>query len=121
MLTSRSARTAGDGVHDSRVVGSVDAQDVARLRAARHLVDRADGDGLERELVANLVQSPPQLGLGDRLRKRDDQHHREVAAQDRHLRVLDVPLEVQKHLADRGDDPGPVTADGAECMKAHRA
>src|SRR5256714_1017718 len=52
---------------------------------------------------------------------RDDQHHREGPAEDRHLRVLDVQLMVEEVARDGGDDSGPVPADGGNGEVTHAA
>ena len=44
------------------------------------------------------------------LREAHDQHHREVAAEDRRGRVLQVAAELERHARDRRHDSGSVAA-----------
>jgi hypothetical protein len=52
---------------------------------AAGLVDRLDRDGVEPQLLGGLAQIGAQRGLVEPVRSRDDQHHREAPAEDRHL------------------------------------
>ena len=45
----------------------------------------------------------------------DDEHHREVAAEDRHAGILDVSAVLEQDLGDGGGDAGPVGPNRGHC------
>ena len=105
--------------------GVVDAVDGEHMRGRGHRVvrvgDLVDRDRLEVELAAGGAQVGAQRAHVDGVVAAYDHHGREVAAEDRHLRVLDVELVIEQVVGDRGDDPGPVPADGGDGEVAHGA
>jgi hypothetical protein len=109
-------------VHDAGMVGPVERDDVTRLRLVGgvELLDRAEQDRLEAQLGAHVVEVVAQGGVVRVVRERDHEHHREVPAQDRHLRILDVRSVGEQHAADGGDDSGPVATDRGQREVAHR-
>ena len=60
------------------------------------------------EVVTDRAEPVDELALLDRIGNLDQQHHREVATQDRHLRVLDVAVQVEQRPAHPRDDSRPI-------------
>ena len=98
---------------DPDAVGAVDGQHVGRPHGS--------GGGLvghrtHRDVETAVGGEVGQAGL-DRARvgiPAADQHHREVAAQEGHRRVLEVQPQVAERGGGLGDDPGPVVADDGD-------
>ena len=93
MLTLLLRERGRDGVHDAGMVDAVDGHDV---RGTGPRPRRARSTSLSESASRPAAPAPPpRPSLEPRRRPtsvggRDDQRHREVPAQDRHLRVLDV-------------------------------
>ena len=119
---ARVRERARDRGQDPRMVGAVDRDDPARGRCRSlrvgHLAQR---QRLHAERVAGLAQLGGE-GLGVELRGAgDQQHHREVPAQDRHLGVGHVDPVGDQALGDRRDDAGPVEPDAGDGEGPHPA
>jgi hypothetical protein len=109
-------------VHDPGVVGAVDADRVRRLRRlARKLLDGRQRHRLEGQLAADGLELLAKLRLAELVRRRQHEHDREVAAQDRHLGVLDVHAVVEQHARHGRHDPRAVASRRREHERTHGA
>jgi hypothetical protein len=94
------------------MIGPVDGDQV-RCVGVRGFIE---GDLVEREgLELQLRGGPLEIGAQpirlENVRRREEQHHGEVSAQDRHLRVLDVDSVLEQRPRDRRDDAGSIAPD----------
>jgi hypothetical protein len=109
-----------DSVHDAGLIGAVDGHRPAvALRARRHaVVDRPHGDH-EVERRRRPGERALELLCAHVGGRGDDQHHGEVAAQDRHRRVLEVAPVLHERTGDSGDDARTVGPDGGHGVVRH--
>ena len=83
------------------------------------LGDFVDRDRLEAEVVSNPLHRRGDLPRRRLVGHSHQEHHREMASKDRHLRVLDVPVQLEQGAADRSDDAGLIAADCGDCQLGH--
>ena len=118
MLPPTPAITADDRGHDAGAVAAVDRQHPRRRvrprAAGGHL---ADGHG-EAAVGGERRQRLLDLGVGGRALAH--QHHREVTAQQRHRRVLEVEAQPGELVGGLGDDAGTVVAEDGDGVEGHR-
>ncbi len=102
------------------MVGSVDADHVrGAWRAGAEVLDGVDGDRLQAQLASHEIETVLKPLAVHPLGNAHDQGDREVSAEDRHLGVLEVAVELEQRAADPRDDPGAVAADGGHGELGH--
>ena len=112
MFTPAPGQRRRDRVHDPGVVGAVERDHVRGLVDARlSRVDLGKRDRFQLERGARALEIGAQRFQIGRLGGLEHQHHREVTAEDRHLRVGDVDAVAEQGAGHLGHDPGPVASD----------
>ena len=107
-------------MHDPRLIGAVHREHAVRPgnRTRRELPDWSD----------RQPEIEPRRGFGERsferveldiVRKLDDEHHCELAREDRHRRVLEVGTELQQRSGDCGGDTRTIRAERPDDAALH--
>ena len=101
----------GDRVHDSGVIGAVERDHVRGIVYSRlRRIDLGERDGLQLELRARALEVVAQHLQVGRTGGLEHQHHGEVTAENRHLRVGEVDAVAKQRAGHLGHNPGPVTS-----------
>src|SRR5262249_55641701 len=87
---------------------------------ARPFVEMAQQDG-EAVVALEALGADGERIARARVARRAQEDHREVAAKDRHARVLEVRVAGEDERGELGDEPGPVAADRREDEPAPHA